>query len=108
MRKISEQDFKKFHKSFPELRERYIKDINQKIIDIFNDKNKDETEKFWLAEEMIDEQSKILRRCLDGISRSRAFLYVMNMWYVGMLTGEDLKGYSPEFQQMVLELDNQS
>ena len=74
-----ERDWKTFRKMVPYLRERYLKEKNIEIIKILEDKNKNETERFWDARERMEKEDKILVDCLDGHSRSKMVFYMTLM-----------------------------
>ena len=67
--KPKESDWKKFRNSLDKWRERYLKWKNNEIRPILEDKNRNETEKFWDIVEFQKKESSKLRDCLDGYSR---------------------------------------
>lgn len=46
-------------------------------------------------------QGKILREWLDGASRSRMFMMLLSMRRAGMITRDDLAGFSPKLRDEV-------
>jgi hypothetical protein len=68
---------------------------------MLTDVTKDETERFWEAMEAMEKEASVLRRCLDGHSRSKMWLYILTMIGAGMLTREDLSVFSAELQKEV-------
>lgn len=97
-----EADWKKFRKMAPLLRERYLTEQNARIISLFTDPKKTETERFWDAEEVVRDVAKALCRCLDGHSRSKMTHFMRLMFNVGMLKREDLVNFSPKVRLQVL------
>jgi len=91
-----EKDWKLFKKIAPELRERYLKKKNEQIKRIFDDQDKNETERFWEAWEQIEKECKILSDCLDGHSRSKMIMHMMLMSKYGMMDERDLDGFSED------------
>jgi hypothetical protein len=51
----------------------------------------------------MEKEAKILRKCLDGHSRSKMWLYLVLMREAGMLKRDDLATFSTELQQEVFE-----
>ena len=90
----------------PGLREKYLEKQNKGIEQILNDPEKNQTERFWDAEERIRKEGKVLMECLDDYSRSRMGMKVMLMCRYGMLEKTDLNKFSEEFQNQYLELWN--
>ena len=96
-----ESDWRKFRDMVPKLRERYLADRNARITAVFTDPTKNETERFWDAMEQMEREAKVLRRCLDGHSRSKMWLYMLTMIRAGMLTKEDLEVFSEQLQKEI-------
>lgn len=93
-----ESDWKKFSDMVPGLRERYLAARNGRIAAMLTDPGRTETERFWDALELMEREAKVLRKCLDGHSRSKMWLYMLTMIRAGMLTREDLSVFSTELQ----------
>jgi hypothetical protein len=104
--KLKESDWKVFRDMLPGLREKYLKKKNKEIQEILKDPEKNETERFWDAEEKIKQEVKILRECLDDYSRSKMDMKVMLMCRYGMLEKKDLEKFSEEFQDQYQEVWN--
>jgi hypothetical protein len=96
-----ESDWRKFRDMVPDLRERYLAKQNARIAAVLTAPGKTETERFWDTMEAMKEEAKTLHRCLDGHSRSSMWLFVALMIRVGMITKEDMAGFSEELQQEV-------
>src|ERR1035437_1056625 len=96
-----ESDWKKFRALVPELRERYIAKCNAAVLQEFTAPGKTETERFWHALHVMEKEAKILRYCIDGHSRSKMQLFIHSMVGAGMMTKEDLAGFSDELQQQI-------
>src|SRR5690349_2171326 len=96
-----ESDWRTFRDMVPRLRERYLGDRNVRIAAVLTDKNKSETERFWDAMETMERESRVLRECLDGHSRSKMWLYMLTMIRAGMLTREDISNFSPDLQKEI-------
>ena len=105
-KKPRESDWKVFRDMLPELREKYLKKKNKEIERILNDRERNETERFWDAEERIKKEVEILRECLDDYSRSKMGMKVMLMCRYGMLEKNDLEKFSEDFQKQYKEFWN--
>lgn len=102
-RRWNESDWKAFRKIVPELRERFLEDRNRELVAILDDGRNSPTERFWTAEGRLKEIAGILRACLDGHSRSKMGLSMMLMFRHGMLTVDDLEGFSEDVRGWILE-----
>ena len=96
-----ESDWKHFRDMTPKLRERYLAEKNARIVALLTNPKMTETERFWEALEVMEKESKILQKCLDGHSRSKMYRFMVNMIHVGMLRNEDMEVFSEELQQQV-------
>jgi hypothetical protein len=99
--KPKESDWKKFRNSLDKWRERYLKRKNDEIRAIIEDKDLSETEKFWDIVEFQKTESKILRNCLDGYSRSKMALHMALMQKYEMIYQEDIVEFSEELQELL-------
>lgn len=98
-----ESDWKKFRKMVPQLRERFLAERNAHIVRLLTDSQKDETERFWNAEENAREVARTLRNCFDGHSRSQMTYFLHLMREVGILRREDFAHFSPELQKQIFD-----
>ena len=96
-----ESDWKKFRAMIPQLREHYLAERNARIARILADPTKTETERFWDTLEAMQKEATTLRMCLNDHSRSKMTLALIIMRGAGMLTKDDLAGFSPELQKEV-------
>jgi hypothetical protein len=96
-----ESDWRKFSEMAPKLRERYLAEQNARIVALLADPKKNETERFWNAMEVMERETKILRRCLDGHSRSSMQRFMLSMIGVGMLKKEDMAVFSEELRNQI-------
>jgi hypothetical protein len=94
-----ESDWRKFQAMVPLLRERYLAEQNASIVRILTDPKKNETERFWDAMAQMEQEAKILHKCLDGHSRSKMWLFIVLMIRAGMLKKDELIQFSPELQK---------
>jgi len=68
---------------------------------MLTDPRKNETERFWDALEGMEKEAKVLRRCLDGHSRSSMRRFMLSMISAGMLKQEDMGVFSEQLQKQV-------
>jgi hypothetical protein len=94
-----ESDWIKFRDMVPKLRERYLADRNGRIAAMLTNPQKNETERFWDAMEAVEKEARVLRKCLDGHSRSKMWLYMLSMIRAGMLRKEDMTIFSEDLQK---------
>lgn len=100
----SESDWKKFRVLVPVWRERYIGERNAKIKAMLDESKTTETERFWEVHRMMEKDARILETCLDGYSRSKMWFHLMLMRKAGMITRDDLAGFSQELQKQIFDL----
>jgi len=103
--KPKESDWKKFRNSLDKWRERYLKRKNDEIRAILEDNNLNATEKFWDIVEFQRNESKILRNCLDGYSRSNLTLHMALMKRYEMISQEDIEEFSEELQEFLKNIE---
>ena len=103
--KPKESDWKKFKNSLDKWRERYLKWKNDEIRSILEDRDRDETDKFWDIVGFQKNEAKILRDCLDGNSRSNMILQMALMKKYKMIDRDDISEFSEEIQNLLKELE---
>lgn len=97
-----ESDWTKFRALIPVVRDRYLEMRNAELVRLLTNAQKGPTERFWDAAEAVEKESKVLRRCLDDISRARMCAILVEMRRGGMLRDEDLAEFSVELRERVL------
>ena len=100
--KPKESDWKAFRKLVPEMRERYLQARIEDFSSVLHNEGLNATEKFWELEERSSDISKILRKCLDGHSRSKMDLFIGLMLRHGLMTQDDLSVFSSELREQML------
>ena len=103
--KPKESDWKKFRNSLDKWRERYLKWKNGEIRSILEDKNRNETEKFWDIVEFQKTEAKKLRDCLNNNSRSNMTLHIALMKRYKMIDQDDIDEFSEELQRFLKEFE---
>ncbi|HDP67112.1 MAG TPA: hypothetical protein ENN20_01275 [Candidatus Marinimicrobia bacterium] len=96
-----ERDWKAYSRMVPELRERYLKEKNAEIVQILEVEDKSQTERFWDAQDKIEQERKILEACLDPHSRSMMHTHLFLMYRSGMLKDADLENFSEELREQI-------
>lgn len=96
-----EADWKRFRTMVPELRERYLKSVNRELLMEFSEPDKTPTEIFWSIQERTSKEAKVLRRCFDGHSRSSMGMFLMTMYAEGVITADDLSGFSEQTRKWI-------
>ena len=99
--KPKESDWKQFRGMVEFLRERYLKDKNQKLNKILTDTERTATDRFWDTFEEMNKEKKILQDCFDRHSRSQMYISMLLMLRYGMLKEADLKGFSKELREQL-------
>lgn len=99
--KTRESDWKRLRNSLDQWRERYLKRKNGEIRAILENKDLTETERFWNIVEFQKTESKMLRNCLDGHSRSNMALHMALMKKYEMIYQEDIEEFSEELQEVL-------
>ena len=94
-----ESDWKAFRALVPICRDRYLAKVNERVEGLLSAGSGTPTERFWNAQEEIEKEVGILESCLDGHSRSKMGPYAGLMYRYGMISDEDLKGFSTEFAE---------
>lgn len=103
--KPKESDWKKIRNSLENWREGYLKRKNDEIRAILGNDNLNETEKFWEIVGFQKKESKKLRDCLDGFSRSNMLLHMALMKRYKMIGEDDIKEFSEELQEYLNEIN---
>jgi hypothetical protein len=96
-----QSDWKRFRSSLDKWRERYLVQKNNEMRAILERNDLTATEKFWDIVEFQKKESKILRHCLDGCTRSNMTLQMDLMKRYEMISQEDLKEFSEELQEFL-------
>lgn len=102
-RKPKESDWKHYSGMIDFLKERYLKETNQKLNAVLTDPDQSATDQFWDTFEEMKKQKKVLRDCLDPHSRSNMYFSMFLMLRHGMLKENDLKGFSAELQEQLTD-----
>jgi len=100
----AESDWKKFRWIVPGLRDRYLRDQNAELMEILQRPALTPTEAFWAASDCLEKVKRTLADCLDDHKRSRMWESLRLMLRHGMLTEEDLEGFSEELRGQILAL----
>lgn len=100
---MQKSDWKLICDLLPTLRERYLAEQNVRLAGLLAEPGKTDSERFWDTFQEMRRQSKVLRDCLDGYSRSSMWMNMRLMLSVGMLKPEDLALFSEELRTGLAE-----
>lgn len=100
--KPKESDWKQYRDMIEFLKERYFKEVNQRLVAILTDKDRTATDQFFNTFEEMKKEQRVLQDCLNRHSRSYMYLSMLLMLRHGMLKEEDLKGFSEELQEQLI------
>jgi hypothetical protein len=103
---LKESDWKRFRNSLEKWRERYLKWKNDEMRSILEERNRNETEKFWDIVEFQKKEAKILSNCLDGYSRSSMTSHMALMMKYKMIDQDDVEEFSEELQEFLERYKN--
>ncbi len=101
----NKSDWKKFRDSLDNWRERYLQRKNIEIRAILENKDLNETEIFWGIVEFQKKESKKLRDCLDGFTKSNMTLHMALMKKYEMIDQNDIQEFSKELQNFLKEIE---
>jgi hypothetical protein len=99
-----ESDWKRFRRIVPALRERYLREQTAELGALLQRPAMTPTENFWATSDRVDKVKRVLTSCLDDHKRSRLRESLMLMVRHGMMTEEDLEGFSEELQGSILAM----
>lgn len=89
-----ESDWKHFRAMLEPVRERYLLRRNREFAQQLERTDKSPTECFWQTLDAMQQEANQLERALDRLSRSHMEENLIMMCSMGMLTEEDLEGFS--------------
>jgi hypothetical protein len=99
--KPKESDWKQYSDMIELLKERYLKETNQRLSAILTDVDRSATDQFWDTFNEMKKEKKVLQECLDRHSRSYMYLSMLLMLRHGMLKEKDLSGFSEELREQL-------
>lgn len=97
-----ESDWKIFKKNVVIWRERYLAQKNTEIAAMLTNSDKNPSDQFWDAMELMKKESKILVSCLDNHSRSKMTISLHLMIKYGLIREPDLALFSEELVGYIL------
>jgi len=100
--KPKESDWKQFRDQVAFLRERYLKEKNQQLLEMLTDSERTPTAQFWDTFDQMKKEQKVLRDCLDGHSRSNMYFSMHLMLNYGMLKEEELDEFSEALREQLI------
>lgn len=101
MRKVSESDWKQFKR----VRERALERFSQRILDesrsILENTSLSAYERYLKLYRLIEKRDKEMAGTFDDLRRSTAILCLRGMFWLNLLTDEEVALFSPEVQSVV-------
>ena len=94
-------DWKLYNASLIGWRDRYVERINRTLIITLADVGAEVIERFWSAHDRINAESRLLRQCFDGGSRSTMIFHLLSMQAAGIIDESDLEGFSEEVRNVL-------
>lgn len=94
-------DWKLYNDSLIGWRDRYVERINRMLIITLADVGAEVIERFWNAHDQISTESRLLRQCFDGSSRSTMIFHLLSMQAAGIIDESDLEGFSEEVRNVL-------
>lgn len=102
-RHVKESDWKKFRRCIDDWRDRYLETTLADIVEDLQPVDDSPTERFWRAQERMDETAGILQSCFDGLRRSNMMQRLAMMHGYGIIDDADLEPFSEDIQQRVTD-----
>jgi hypothetical protein len=102
-RHVKESDWKTFRRFVEDWRDRYVETTLAEIVEDLQPVDDAPTERFWRAQERMDETADILRSCFDGLRRSNMLLRLMMIYGHGIIDEADLKPFSGDVRRRVID-----
>jgi hypothetical protein len=100
MRKISDSDWKQFKK----VRELALERFSQRILDesrsILENTSLSAYERYLKLYKLIEKRDEEMAGAFDDLRRSTAILYLRGMFWLNLLTNEEVALFSPEVQSV--------
>ena len=101
MRKITESDWKQFKK----VRELALERFSQRILDesrsILENTSLSAYERYLKLYKLIEKRDKEMAGTFDDLRRSTAILCLRGMFWLNLLTDEEVALFSPEVQSVI-------
>ncbi|MFP4259425.1 MAG: hypothetical protein ACLFRE_10505 [Desulfovermiculus sp.] len=101
MRKISDSDWKQFKK----VRELALERFSQRILDesrsILESTSLSAYERYLKLYKLIEKRDEEMAGTFDDLRRSTAILYLRGMFWLNLLTDEEVALFSPEVQNVI-------
>jgi hypothetical protein len=100
MRQVTEADWKVFRRLRAIALERFCEDVLAEVKDIASDTRKSAHERYLAIFKAIQRRDEQIAIAFNDPRRSRAFLQLLNIDSLGVLTPEELSGFSPDYSRI--------
>jgi hypothetical protein len=99
--RIPESDWRRFKELHHDLMERFCADVLEELAAIARSADDSAHERYLRVYKLIKERDKELARAFDPFSRSKAVMQLVTMRHMGLLTDDELGGFSEQTQEEV-------
>ncbi|WP_165067220.1 peptide ABC transporter substrate-binding protein [Paludisphaera rhizosphaerae] len=84
--------------------DRFCRRVLAEVAQVATDDAKGSHERYRAVFQLIEERDRELAAAFDGLRRSTAFWQLIRMRSLGLITDEELAGFSPETQDAIRAL----
>lgn len=103
--RLSEAEWKYLSQKLQPLAlDRFCRRVLADVAQIATDDATDSQERYRAVYRLIEERDRELAAAFDGLRRSTAFWQLIRMRSLGLVTDEELAGFSPETQDAIRAL----
>ena len=100
-RTIPESDWKTLRKLHDTWLDRYCTRVLREIEVAASAPGKTAHERYVVVYQLVRERDKELARAFDGGSRSRAYMHLIALMSLDLITPDELQKFTPETQQII-------
>jgi hypothetical protein len=100
-REIKESDWKVLRRLHPVALERFCGRVLTEIGSVMNDDARNSHERYLNIFKIVAHRDREIARIFDDLKRSRAPTMLAEMCSVGLLTEDELSGFSPETRSVI-------
>lgn len=98
--KIGQQDWKLFKECLPIWQNRHLKNVVNQYLEILSDNGTAPAEKFWQLENRVSEDKKHPGVIVE-MNRDNVVSTIVSMLREGIITEDDLNGFSDELKEVI-------
>ena len=98
--KIGQQDWKLFKECLPIWQNRHLENVVNQYLEILSDNGTAPAEKFWQLENRVSEDKKHPGVIVE-MNRDNVVSTIVSMLREGIITEDDLNGFSDELKEVI-------